>query len=132
MANRRATVREMTRVSFITIVSPLFRTLNQVQVSSSIALFHHQRLKVPWSTPSPSGNAPAPFGTTCLTISKSTIESGQKRSLLLTSNQKPRFVEHQTESNWNSCPEQRCSCSRESYFSSLSNLFGFHDAKEEI
>jgi hypothetical protein len=35
MASRRATVREMTRVSFI-IVSPLFHTLNQAQLFSSV------------------------------------------------------------------------------------------------
>src|SRR2546422_155845 len=35
MASRRATVREMTRVSFL-IVSPLFRALNKAQLFSSV------------------------------------------------------------------------------------------------
>src|SRR5215469_9281867 len=95
MAIRRATVREMTRVSFI-IVSPLlFRALNQAQVSLSGPLLRQQRLHVRWSRLLYSGDAPTPARTTCVTavsLPQKAVRIGPDWS---SSHQKRGFVERQ-------------------------------------
>src|SRR5215470_4162204 len=91
---RRATVREMTRVSFI-IISPLFRALNQAQVSLSGPLLRQQRLHMRWSRRSCSGDAPTPARTTCVTavsLPHKAVRIGPDWS---SSHQKSGFVERQ-------------------------------------
>src|SRR5258708_15237488 len=100
MADGRATVRDITRVSFI--ISPLlFRALNQAQVSLSGPLLRQQRLHVRWSRLAYSGDAP----TSASTIYLTTVSLPQKAVRLgpdwPSSHQKPGFVERQEVSSPN-------------------------------